>query len=85
MTVITVPARHIRSVYPDGSPLPPHTYDYVQYDRWEMITSCSKGQIEWAGGQSGGDTASFNLDTLRWRHGPQQRTAILNSGAGRLG
>ena len=25
-------ARYPESVYPDGSPLPPHTYDYVQFD-----------------------------------------------------
>ena len=25
-------ARYPDSVYPNGSPLPPHTYDYAQYD-----------------------------------------------------
>jgi hypothetical protein len=69
------------SVYPDGSPLPPHTYGYVQYDAVGNDYVLIKGQT-----QLGPDVKAvaiphmFNLDTLRWRHGPQHPTAILNSG-----
>lgn len=74
-------ARYPDSVYPDGSPLPPHTYDYVQYDRLGNDYILFKGQTEL--GREVKAVAIphlFNLDTLRWRHGPQHRTAILNSG-----
>ena len=69
------------SVYPDGSPLPPHTYDYVQYDPLGNDYILFKGQTE-----LGRDVKAvaiphlFNLDTLRWRRGPRHPTAILNSG-----
>lgn len=69
------------SVYPDGSPLPPHTYDYVQYDPAGNDYILFKGQTE-----LGPDVKAvalphlFNLDTLTWRHGPRHPTAILNSG-----
>ncbi|HWM28529.1 MAG TPA: hypothetical protein VNQ14_08730, partial [Woeseiaceae bacterium] len=34
------------STYPDGSPLPPHTYDYVQYDAVGNDYLLLKGQTE---------------------------------------
>jgi len=74
-------ARYPDSVYPDGSPLPPHTYGYVQYDPIGNDYLLFKGQIE-----LGRDVKAvaiphlLNLDTLRWRHGPRHPTAILNSG-----
>ena len=69
------------SVYPDGSPLPPHTYDYVQYDPLGNDYILLKGQTE-----LGPDVKAvaiphlFNLETLTWRRGPLHPTAILNSG-----
>lgn len=69
------------SVYPDGSPLPPHTYDYVQYDPAGNDYLLIKGQTE-----LGPEVKAvaiphlFNLDTLTWRHGPRHPAAILNSG-----
>jgi hypothetical protein len=69
------------SVYPDGSPLPPHTYDYVQYDPVGNDYVLFKGQTE-----LGPEVKAvaiphlFNLDALTWRHGPRHPTAILNSG-----
>jgi hypothetical protein len=69
------------SVYPDGSPLPPHTYDYVQYDPLGNDYILFKGQTE-----LGRDVKAaaiphlFNLETLTWRRGPLHPTAILNSG-----
>ncbi len=74
-------ARYPDSVYPDGSPLPPHTYDYVQYDPLGNDYILFKGQTE-----LGPDVKAvaiphlFNLDTLSWRHGSRHPTAILNSG-----
>ena len=74
-------ARYPAAMYPDGSPLPPHTYDYVQYDPVGNNYILFKGQTE-----LGPDVKAvaiphlFNLDTLRWRHGPRHPTAILNSG-----
>ena len=74
-------ARYPDAVYPDGSPLPPHTYDYVQYDQVGNDYVLFKGQTE-----LGPDVKAvaiphlFNLDTLTWRHGPRHPTAILNSG-----
>ena len=48
VTTNTGRARAIRdSVYPDGSPLPPHTYDYVQYDPLGNDYILFKGQTEW--------------------------------------
>jgi hypothetical protein len=69
------------SVYPDGSPLPPHTYDYVQYDARGNDYILFKGQVE-----LGRDVKAvaiphmLNLDARTWRHGPRHPTAILNSG-----
>jgi hypothetical protein len=74
-------ARYPGSVYPDGSPLPPHTYDYVQYDPLGNDYILFKGQTE-----LGRDVKAaaiphlFNLETLTWRRGPLHPTAILNSG-----
>ena len=69
------------AVYPDNSPLPPHTYDYVQYDEEGNDFLLLKGQIEL--GPNVKATAIphlFNLDDLSWRRGPRHRSAILNSG-----
>ncbi|MDQ6620468.1 MAG: hypothetical protein M3Z31_12380 [Pseudomonadota bacterium] len=74
-------ASYSDSVYPDGSPLPPHTYDYVQYDPAGNDYILLKGQTEL--GKSVKAVAVphlFNLDTRRWRRGPRHPTAILNSG-----
>jgi len=69
------------ATYPDGSPLPPHTYDYVQYDPVGNDLLLFKGQRE-----LGPDVQAvaiphlYNLDSLRWRHGPEHPTGIFNSG-----
>lgn len=69
------------SVYPDGSPLPPHTYGYVQYDPVGNDYVLLKGQTEL--GRTPKAVAIphlFNLDALRWRQGPAHPTALVNSG-----
>ena len=69
------------AVYPDGSPLPPHTYDYVQYDPSGNNYLLLKGQAELGPRVKAVAIAhQFNLDTLSWRHGPQHPAAILNAG-----
>jgi hypothetical protein len=73
-------ARYPDSVYPDGSPLPPHTYGYVQYDPIGNDYLLLKGQAELGPGvEAVAIPHLFNLDTLRWRHGPRHPTAVLNS------
>jgi hypothetical protein len=74
-------ARYPASVYPDGSPLPPHTYDYVQYDPIGNDYLLLKGQTELGKRVKSVPVPHlFNLDTLRWRRGPQHPTAVLDSG-----
>jgi hypothetical protein len=69
------------SVYPDGSPLPPHTYGYVQYDPVGNDFLLSKGQTELgANVKSVSIPHMFNLNSLTWRHGPKHSLAILSSG-----
>jgi hypothetical protein len=74
-------ARYPAAHYPNGSPLPPHTYDYVQYDPVTNDYLLAKGQLEL------GDHVEavaiphlFNLTQRRWRHGPRHPHAVLNSG-----
>jgi hypothetical protein len=67
--------------YPDGSPLPPHTYDYVQYDALGNDLLLLKGQIELGPHVKATPTPHLlNLDSLTWRRGATHPTAILNSG-----
>ena len=69
------------AVYPDGSPLPPHTYDYVQYDPSGNDYVLFKGQTELGPNVKAiAIPHLLNLDTLKWRHGPRHPTAVLNSG-----
>ena len=69
------------SVYLDGSPLPPHSYDYVQYDAVGNDFLVLKGQAELGPNvKAVAIPHLFNLNTLTWRRGPKQPSAILNSG-----
>jgi hypothetical protein len=69
------------SVYPDGSPLPPHTYGYVQYDPIGNDFLLFKGQTELgANVKSVAIPHMFNLNSLTWRRGPKHSSAILGSG-----
>ena len=69
------------AVYPDGSPLPPHTYDYIQYDDVGNDFILLKGQTELGPNVTAVAIPHlFNLDSLTWRSGPQHDSAILNSG-----
>ena len=67
--------------YENGSPLPPHTYDYVQYNPAGNDYILFKGQRELGPNvKAVAIPHMFNFDTLSWRRGPQHPTAILNSG-----
>lgn len=70
-----------RACYPDGSPLPPHTYGYVQYDEVHDQLMLLKGQTE-LGPEPRAIAAPqlFSLTSLTWRQGPELESAILNSG-----
>jgi hypothetical protein len=69
------------ALYPDGSPLPPHTYGYVQYDPVGNDYLLFKGQIELGPDVKAAPIAHmFNLDSLTWRRGPRHPAAILASG-----
>jgi len=74
-------AIYANAQYPDGSPLPPHTYNYVQYDEVGNDFMLLKGQSELGPNvKAAAIPHLFNLDTLAWRRGPRHQTAILNSG-----
>ncbi|MEQ8783562.1 MAG: hypothetical protein RIE06_28195 [Roseibium album] len=67
--------------YPDGSPLPPHTYGYVQYDEIGNQLILLKGQTELGPRPKAiAMPQLLSLTSLRWRRGPVLETAILNSG-----
>ncbi len=69
------------AIYPDGSPLPPHTYGYVQYDSVGNNFLLLKGQTELGPNVKATPIPHlFNLDTLSWSHGPRHPSAIFNSG-----
>jgi len=69
------------AVYPDGSPLPPHTYGYVQYDPVGNDYLLFKGQIELGPNVRAAPIPHMlNLDSLTWRKGPKHPSAILTSG-----
>ena len=74
-------AVYTEAVYPDGSPLPPHTYEYVQYDPMGNDYLLFKGQVELGPNVTPTPIPHiFNLDTLTWRRGPKHPSAVLNSG-----
>jgi len=69
------------AVYRDGSPLPPHTYGYVQYDPVGNDYLLLKGQMELGPNVKAIPIPHmFNLDSLGWRRGPRHPAAILASG-----
>lgn len=69
------------STYPDGSPVPPHTYDYVQYDPVGNDYILLKGALALGPEpQAIAIPHMFNLDSRSWRRGPKHDQLILNSG-----
>jgi hypothetical protein len=60
------------AVYPNNSPLPPHTYGYVQYDPVGNDYLMFKGQTELGPNVKSTPIAHmFNLNSLKWRTGPR--------------
>ena len=69
------------AIYPNSSPLPPHTYGYVQYDPVGNDYLMFKGQTELGRNVKSTPIAHmFNLNSLTWRRGPKHPTALLDSG-----
>ena len=69
------------AVYPDSSPVPPHTYAYVQYDPVGNDYLLFKGQTELGPNVKATPIPHMlNLDSLTWRRGPKHPSAILGSG-----
>ncbi|MGH8218645.1 MAG: Kelch repeat-containing protein [Steroidobacteraceae bacterium] len=67
--------------YPDHSPLPPHTYGYVQYDPVGNDYLILKGNSELGPKVKAlAIPHIFSLDLRQWRRGPHHALAILNSG-----
>lgn len=67
--------------YPDGSPLPPHTYGYVQYDPVGNDYLILKGNSELGPNvKAVAIPHLFNLERRQWRRGPRHAEAVLNSG-----
>ena len=69
--------------YPDGSAIPPHTYDYVEYHRGTQSFVVLKGQDE-LGPPSNNTTVSvahlFDLSTRTWRRSQINSAATMHSG-----
>jgi hypothetical protein len=69
------------AIYPDGSPLPPHTYGYIQYDAATNRLLLAKGQTELGPHvKAVAIPHLLDLTTLTWQSGPRHPWAILNSG-----
>ncbi len=69
------------AIYPDGTPLPPHTYEYVQYHPLNNLFILLKGQLELGPHVKATPIPHMlHLDTLTWHRGPKHESAILSSG-----
>ena len=69
--------------FADGSPLPPHTYDYVDYHPGTNSFVVLKGvqQLGVSGGSSSGSPAHLlNFGDLKWRRSPPSAAPYGSSG-----
>lgn len=74
-------AEYTSCQYPDGSPLPPHTYEYVQYDGERNRLMLFKGQRELGPNvRAAAVPQVLDLAVMQWLRGPEHPSAILNSG-----
>jgi hypothetical protein len=72
-----------RAEYPDGSAIPPHTYDFVEYHPRTNSFVLLKGQTEL--GPPSNQTAvpiahAFDLSARKWRRSPQNGSVAIYSG-----
>jgi hypothetical protein len=72
-----------KAEYPDGSAIPPHTYDFVEYHPRTNSFVLLKGQTEL--GPPSNETAvptahAFDLGTRKWRRSPQNGDVNIYSG-----
>jgi hypothetical protein len=69
--------------FPDGSPLPPHTYDQLEYDpdTRSLIVLRGVQQLNTPGNPvSGGHPHLFDLDRRQWRRGARHGFAVPSGG-----
>jgi hypothetical protein len=72
-----------RAEFPDGSPLPPHTYDYVEYHpatrSFVVLRGVQKLGVP-SGPYSSGPPHMLGLETLRWRRGASHGLTVGSGG-----
>jgi hypothetical protein len=76
-------ARYEQGAFPDGSPLPPHTYDYVEYDPGtrRMLVLRGLQQLRVPGnGVSAGSPHAFDLASRRWLRGATHGAPVISGG-----
>lgn len=76
-------ARYVDGSFPDGSPLPPHTYDYVDYHPASNSFVLLKGlqQLGVSGGAySGAPAFLFDFGSRTWRRSPPAAAAYGSAG-----
>ena len=82
------PAAALRQFYeqaefPDGSPLPPHTYDYVEYHpatrSFVVLRGVQKLGVP-GGSYSAGPPHMLDLEALRWRRGASHGRPVASGG-----
>lgn len=76
-------ARYDGGAFPDGSPLPPHTYDYVDYHPASNSFVLLKGlqQLGVSGGAiSGAPAFLYDFGSRTWRRSPPAAAAYGSSG-----
>jgi hypothetical protein len=76
-------AYYAHGEFPDGSPLPPHTYDYVDYHPASRSLVLLRGVQQLyvpSGGVSAGPPHLFDFTARKWRRGPAPAGPYNSSG-----
>jgi len=75
--------RYEQGAFPDGSPLPPHTYDYVEYDPGTRRLLVLRGlqQLRVPGNSvSSGSPHAFDLASRRWLRAASHGAPVISGG-----
>lgn len=75
--------RYEQGAFPDGSPLPPHTYDYVEYDPGTRRLLVLRGlqQLRVPGNAvSSGSPHAFDLASRHWLRGASHGAPVISGG-----
>lgn len=74
---------YVNAEFPDGSPLPPHTYDYVEYHpatrSFVVLRGLQKLGVP-GGPYSSGPPHLLDLETLRWHRGASHGLSVASGG-----